>query len=81
MLEPLRVENRVPPLTASRLSRPGMPPIHLSRASRVRTASPERNMISPMRMNKSTGASTKLASVAKALVTMSRSAGKPPMKK
>ncbi len=57
MLEPDRVENTVPPATATRDSRPGTRAISLSIASIARIATPVWNSISPIRMNIATGAS------------------------
>jgi hypothetical protein len=60
MLEPLRVENRLPPATDSKLNLPGMRPIHFSTVSILRTATPEWNIISPIKINMGTGSRRKV---------------------
>ena len=54
-LVPVKVENRVPTATASKLSLPGNCPSHLSRAFIKVGAMPVWNITSPMRMKRGTG--------------------------
>ena len=60
ILEPLKVENSVPLMTAMKLNLPGTPPSHLSSVSIIFGATPDLNMSSPMRMNSGIGSMVKL---------------------
>jgi hypothetical protein len=60
MAEPDNDAKRVPPPTAKRLKRPGIRPSHLSITSIAFGATPDRNMISPMRTKRGTGSKEKV---------------------
>jgi len=60
ILEPLKVEKRVPLITVIRLNLPGIRPTHLSRVSIIRGARPDLNITSPMRIKRGTGSMVKL---------------------